>query len=71
MLHSGNIGNLSTAFRPENDGKKIDYDGQHYLPSDNGGVHFTSQINFRTCEIPFSNTFIEAYKSKYAEENYT
>jgi len=43
MLHSGNIGNLSTAFRPENDGKKSgEYDGQHYLPSDNGGVHFTS-----------------------------
>jgi hypothetical protein len=71
MLHSGNIGNISTAFRSENEGKKLDYDGQNYLPSDNDGVHFTSQINFRTGEIPFSNSFIETYKLKNAEENYT
>ena len=62
LLHSGNIGNISTAYRSDyydetesnHQGKK---DGS--LPSDIG-VHLTSQINFRSTTIPFSNTFLES-----------
>ena len=66
FLHSGNIGNLSTAFRSECD-ENGDPDtgkakkGKHNGKDMNWGVHLTQQVNFRTTGIPFSSQFIEQY----------
>lgn len=69
FLHSGNIGNLSTAFRSEYDdngdpdgGKSKKTKGKQHGKDMNWGVHLTQQVNFRTNGIPFSNQYIENYK---------
>lgn len=59
LLHSGNIGNVSTAFN-----SNTTSEGQQ-------GVHLTSQVNFRNHDIPFSNTFIERYKKEHLQDHYS
>lgn len=74
MLHSGNIGNISTAFRSDDSDGMRGAAGSREKPgpsSGNGGVHLTSQINFRTNHIPYANTIVENYKREAAKDHYS